>query len=109
MCAKRFGPLPKPNRCSGRSGWPDPKGLSDDDLLALIDSVTRAFLKYLEPLDADILSRADLQGHPIARIMRDTGLAETEVARRLRAARQALCRFVIRTLTPVAPAQLAGG
>jgi len=106
MCAKRFGPLPKPSRFSCRSDWPDPKGLNDDDLLALIDSVTKVFLRCLEPLDADILSRADLQGHPIARIIRDTGLGESEVARRLRASRQSLCRFVIRTLTPVEPVQL---
>lgn len=106
MCARRFGPLPKPGRFSCKSDWPDPKGLNDDELLALIDSVTRAFLRYLEPLDADILSRADLLGHPVARIIHDTGLGETEVARRLRASRQSLCRFVRRTLTPAEPAQL---
>jgi len=101
MCAYRAGPLPKLRKCREASDWPDPKGLDDDALLALIDRVTETFLEYLEPLDAFILSRADLQGHPVARIIRETGLAEFEVVGRLRASRQSLCRFVMRSLSPV--------
>lgn len=106
MRAKRFGPLPKPGGFCGGSGWPDPKGLNDDELLDLIDSVTRRFLSYLEPLDADILARADLRGQTIARIIHDTGLDQAEIAGRLRSARQSLCQFVRHTLKPVESMQL---
>ena len=106
MCAKRIGPFPKPGGFCGGSDWPDPRGLNDDELLDLIESVTRRFLSYLEPLDADILARADLRGHPIARIIHDTGLEQAEIAGRLRSARQSLCQFIRHTLKPVESRQL---
>jgi len=90
----------EPKASSHWSCWPDPKGLDDTELLALIDEMTRTLLGFLEPDDADILSRADLQGQTIARIAYETGRPEAEVAKRLRAARQSLCRFVVLTLAP---------
>ena len=93
--------LPKSNAHPRGPDWPDPLGLDDDALLALIDALTRTHLGFLDPLDADILSRADLRGQSVARIARETGLSEAEVGKSLWAGRQALCRFVVMTLTPV--------
>ena len=93
--------LPTSTALPNESGWPHPKDLNDRELLALIDEMTRTLLGFLEPLDADILSRSDLQGQTVARIAREVGRSESEVATRLRAAQQALCRFVVLTLAPV--------
>lgn len=93
--------LSKPNSWSRRSGWPYPGDLDDCELLALIDDLTRTLLEILEPLDAEILSRADLEGQTVAQIAREIGRPEPEVAKRLRMAQQSLCRFVVLTLAPV--------
>lgn len=87
-----------------RPGWPDPGDLDDSELLALIDDLTREFLETLDPVDADLLARADLQGQSPVRIAAETGLPLAEIALRLRAARQSLCRYVVLTLTPAKPA-----
>jgi len=90
---------PKPSRYW--SCWPDTSGLDDTELLALIDDMTRTLVGFLDPEDADILSRADLQGQTVALIAHETGRPEAEVEKRLRAARQSLCRFVVLTLPPI--------
>ncbi|MBA3910749.1 MAG: hypothetical protein C0524_12915 [Rhodobacter sp.] len=90
--------MPGPRIC--RPGWPDPGDLDDSELHALIDALTRGFLETLDPVEADLLARADLQGQPLARIAAETGLPLAEIAPRLRATRQSLCRYVVLTLTP---------
>ena len=90
---------PKPSRYW--SCWPDTSGLDDTELLALVDDMTRTVLGFLDPEDADILSRADLQGQAVALIARDTGRPEADIEKRLLAARQSLCRFVVLTLPPI--------
>ena len=103
MHKKRYAQTawPNPDASPRGSGWPHPEGVDDCELLALIDELTRTLLGFLEPLDADILSRADLHGQTVARIAREIGRPEAEVAGRLCAARQSLCRFVVLTLAPV--------
>lgn len=102
MHKHRHGPAPAADsEASGScSCKPGVKDLEDPELLALIEDMTRTLLGFLEPEDADILWRAELQGQTIAQIARETGRTKAEAAERLHEARRCLCRFVVLTLAP---------
>ena len=71
---------------------------NDPELQRLFLDLSRTIYRLMEPGDAEILMRAELQGQSLSEIAADVGCSRVEATRRLKHAQKCFCRLVVMTV-----------
>ena len=72
----------------------------DAELRALFHDLALTLYQLMDPADADILARAEMQGQTPEQIADQIGCSRAEVRRRLAHARQCFCQLAARSFVP---------
>ncbi len=79
-----------------RCGVSDPE---DAELKALFHDLALSLYKVMDPADADILTRTEMQGQSPAQIAAQIGCSQAEATRRVKHAQRCFCRLVALSFT----------
>jgi DNA-directed RNA polymerase specialized sigma24 family protein len=82
---------------SCRCGASDPE---DAELKALFHDLALTLYQLMDPADADILTRAEIQGQTPAQIADQIGCSQVEAARRLAHAQRCFCQLAAQSIAP---------
>ncbi len=80
---------------------PDPEASEDAELVQMFHELTLTLSSHMEPDDADILSRSELQDQTLSEIAEQLGCSQAEATFRLKHAHRCLCHLLVLTLAPV--------
>lgn len=80
-------------RCAG----PEPE---DPELRALFHDLARTLIELMDPADADIVVRTELQGQTTRQIATQIGCSQAEAVQRVKHAQKCFCRIAALSLAP---------
>ena len=86
---------------SCQCGAPALEASEDAELVKLFHDLSLTLTSHMEPDDADILSRSELQDQTLSEIAEQLGCSQAEATFRLKHAHRCLCHLLVLTLAPV--------